>query len=103
MDKHQPDKHLEDHDKGDNIKKEVDKVVQAVKEVHIVGDNESSTDKNFDIAEHNNQHDKFKEDSVNQFAEEENGSVDIPVKDPVDYRQRPLMVRHLDSDLDGYM
>ena len=35
-DKHKPDKHLEDHVKGDNVDEEVDEVVQADEEVHVV-------------------------------------------------------------------
>ena len=100
VDEHQPDEHLDDHDKGDNINEEVDEVVQAVEEVHVVREDKSSTNENFDIAEHNNQHNQSKEDSVYESVKEDNASVDDPAKDPVDYRQRPLMVRQLDSDLD---
>ena len=51
VDEHQPDQHLEGRDKGNNIDKEVVEVAQVVEEVHVVGDNESSTDENFDLGE----------------------------------------------------
>ena len=63
MDKHQLDQHLEGHDKGNNIDKEVDKVAQVVEEVYVVGNDESSTDENFDLGEHTIQHDEPKEGS----------------------------------------
>ena len=47
-----------------NVDKEVDKVVQANEEVHVVGEDESSTDDNFDMAEHDDQYDESKEESV---------------------------------------
>ena len=72
VDKHQPDEHLKDHVKDDNIDKEVGKVVQANEEVHVVGGDESSTDENFDMAEHDDQHDKSEEDSVYESAKEDN-------------------------------
>ena len=103
VDEHQPDKHLEDHVRGDNVDEEVDEVSQANEEVHVVGDDESSTDENFDMAEHDDQHDKSEEDSVYESAKEDNASVNDPAKDPVEYRRRALMVRQLDSNLDENM
>ena len=55
-DKHERDKHLKDYVEGDNVNKEVDEVVQADEEVHIVVDDESSADDNFDMFEHDDQH-----------------------------------------------
>ena len=91
VDKHQPDQHLEGHDKGNNIGEEVDEVAQVVEEVRVVGDDESSTDENFDLGEHDNQHVESKEGSESDSAQEDNVSMDAPAKDPVEYRQRPLM------------
>ena len=100
--KHQPDQHLEGHDEGNNIDKEIDEVAQVVEEVHVVGNYESNTDKNFDLGEHDIQHDESEEGSEYKSAQEENASLDDSAKDPVKYTQRPLMLRELDSDLDGY-
>ena len=53
--------------------------------------------------EHDDQHDKSEEDSVYESTKEGDASVDDLAEDPVDCRQRPLMVRQLDSGLDGNM
>ena len=45
------------------IDEEVDEVAEVVEEVHLVGDNESSTDKNFDLIENAIQHDESKDGS----------------------------------------
>ena len=63
MDEHELDKHLDNHDEGNNIEEEIEKVAQVVETVHVVGDNESSTDENFDIAQYDNQHDQFEDGS----------------------------------------
>ena len=52
-----------DHDKGNDISKEVDEVAQVVEEVYVIGDDESSTDENFDMGEHAIQHDEPEEGS----------------------------------------
>ena len=46
-----------------NIEEEVEEVAQAVEEVHVVEDDESSTDENFDITQYDNQHDQSEDDS----------------------------------------
>ena len=51
VDKHQPNHHLEGHNEGNDIDKEVDEVAEIVEEVNLVGDNKSSTDENFDLIE----------------------------------------------------
>ena len=51
--------------------------------------------------EHDDQHDKSEEESVYESAKEDNAPMKDPAKDPVEDRQRPLMVRRLDSGLDG--
>ena len=38
MDKHQPNQHLEGHNEGNHIDKQVDEVAQVAEEVHLVGD-----------------------------------------------------------------
>ena len=91
-DEHEPDKHLEDHVEGDNVNKEVGEVVQANEDLHVVGDDESSADDNFDIFGHDDQHDKSEGESVYESAKEDNAPMNDLTKDPVDYRQRTLMV-----------
>ena len=46
------------------------------------------------------QQDKSEDESAYESAEEYNAPINNPVEDPVEDR-RPLMVRRLDSDLDG--
>ena len=87
--------------KDDNVDEEVDEVAQANEEVHVVGDDESSADDNFDIFGHDVQHDESKEESVYKSTEEDNTPINDPAKDPVEDRQRLLMVRQLDPGLDG--
>ena len=70
---------------------------------HVVGDKESSTDKNFDLGEHTIKHDEPKEGSEQKYTQEDDVCVDDSVEDPMDYTQRPRMLRELDSDLDGDM
>ena len=43
------DKQLEDHVEDDNVNEEVDEDAQADEGVHLVGDDESSTNDNFDM------------------------------------------------------
>ena len=92
-DEHELDEHLEDYVEGDNFDKEVDEVVKANEEVHVVGEDESTTGDSFDMVEHNDQHDESKEESVNESAEEDNALMNNPAEDPVEDRRRPLMVR----------
>ena len=85
-DNYEPDGHLEDHDKGDNVDEEVDEVVQANEEIRLVGDDESSADDNFDMFEHDDQYDKSKEESVYESAEEDNAPINDSTKGPVEDR-----------------
>ena len=63
VDKHQPNHHLEGHNKGNDINKEVDEVADVVEKVHLVGDEELSTNENFDLIENAIQHDESEEGS----------------------------------------
>ena len=84
VDKYQPNQHLEGHNKGNNIDKEVDKVAQVVEEVHLVGDQKSSTDENFDLIENAIQYDESKEGSEYESTQEDNTSVDDSAKNLVE-------------------
>ena len=64
-----PDEQLEDQVEVDNVDEEVDEDAQDDEGVHLVGDDESSTDDNFDIFWRDVQHDKSKEESVYESAE----------------------------------
>ena len=95
------DNHVNDNEVEDlSINKEVDEVVQAVEEVHVVGYNESSTDENFGLGEHDNQHDESEEGYEYESVQEDDASMDDSAEDPTEYTQRPRMLRELDSDLD---
>ena len=103
MDKHQQNQHLEGREKCNDIDKEVDEVSQVVEEVHVVGDDESSTDKHFDLGEHAIQHDEPEEGSEYESTREDDVFVDDSVEDPMEYTQKPRMLREFDLDLDGDM
>ena len=53
--------------------------------MYLVGDEESSTDKNFDLVKHAIQHDESEEGSEYKSAQEDDVSVDDSVEDPMDY------------------
>ena len=78
VDKYRPDEHLEDHVEGDNVD-ESDEVVQANEEVHLVRDDESSTDDNFDLFGQGVQQDKSEDESAYESTEE----YIAPMNDPV--------------------
>ena len=53
--------------------------------------------------EHDDQHDESEEESVYESAEEDNVPMNNPAEDSVEDKRRSLMVRRLDSGLDGNM
>ena len=81
--KDDPDKHLNDHVEGDNVNEEDDEDAQAYEGVHLVGDDELSTDDNFDIFGHGVQDDKSVDESAYESAEEYDEPNADPVEDPV--------------------
>ena len=92
VNKHQPNHHLEGHNEGNNIDKEVDEVAEVVEEMHLLGDDESSTDKNFDLIENAIQLDESEDGSEYESAlemsdAEDDVSVDDPAENPVQYTQ----------------
>ena len=98
INEHQPNYHLESHNKGNNINKELD---EDAEEVHLVGDDKSSTDENFGINEDTIQHAESEDDSDYESTqemsnEEDNISVEDPSENPVENPQRPLMLREMD-------
>ena len=97
VDKHQPNRHIEDHNKGNDNNDKLDEVAEVVEEVHLVGNNKSITDENFDLIENAIQHDESEDDSEYESAPEmsnteDNISVDDPAENPVEYSQRPLTI-----------
>ena len=100
MNEDDPEEQLEDHVKDDNVDEDVDEDAHVNEGVQLVGDDESNTDDNFNIFGQGVQQDKSKDESEDESVEEDNAPINNPVEDPVEDRS-PLMVRRLDSDLDG--
>ena len=95
MNEDDAEEEFEDHVKDNNFDEDVDEDVHVDEGVHIVRNNESITDDNFDMYGQGIQQDESDDESV----EEDNAPMNNPVEDPVEDR-RPPMVRRLDSNLD---
>ena len=65
--------------------------------MHLVGEKESSPDENFDLVEHTIQYDESKEGSEYKSAQEDDASVDDSAEHPMEYAQRPLLLRELNA------
>ena len=96
MNKEDPREEIEDHDKDHNLEEYVDENAMVDDAVHVVGDDESSTDDNLDIPEEVAQQDESKDEY--ESANEDDKPIVDPDEDPVEDR-RPRMLRELDSDL----
>ena len=105
VEEHQPNHHLEGYNNGNDINKEVDEVAEVVEEVHVVRDNESSTNNNFDMNENAMPYDESADGFEYEYAHgmsdlENNLSIDGHTENPVNYTQMPRMLREFESNLD---
>ena len=98
MNEEDPEEQLEDQVEDNNLDEDDDEDSLADERIHVVRDDESSTDDNLDMFEQEGQQDGSEDESTDESVDEYDETIADPVEGPGIYR-RSHMLRELDTDL----